>query len=114
MKRNKDLPHYFSIDELADFISQPPALIERLCRCKIHPPWIWGSRWREPRFPIETAPEWQRILDSVDPNTLPENPPPLERPTWVFKQSRKRRDTDLEIILKCLPPKTTERLRTER
>ena len=116
MQKSKPLPHFFSITELADLISQPPELIARLVRCGIHPPWTWRERWHEPRFAIETLPEWLQILDTVNLDTLPENPPPLERPAEAFRNARRKRDSEnaeLELILKHFPARVAERLRAE-
>jgi len=77
--RTTILPHHFTTREIADLLDQPAVLLQRLVRCKICPPWIWRKRWPEPRWPLSTVPEWLRILDRVDLNSLPLDPPPLER-----------------------------------
>ncbi len=111
--RVENLPHYFSAAEIADLIGQPPALLERLLRCGIHPPWVWRSHWKQPRFGIEAIGPWLKILDEIDLDTLPVSPPPLERPEEVFRDSRKATNADVKQFLRLLPVKTQERLRAE-
>ena len=101
------LSHFSSIPEIADRTGRPESLIRRMVNAKRCPYWIWKPRWREPRFHESSIPEWLRLLDEVDLDALPEDLPPLERPQKVFRGSKKRQKTDLEIILKSLPLKNT-------
>jgi hypothetical protein len=111
MIRRKILPHYFSTDEMADLIGKPPALLERLLRSHRHPPYVWRRNWKRPRFGIETIGPWLKILDEIDLDSLPTNPPPMERPTEVFRESRKATAADVKLFLSLLPVKTQERFR---
>ena len=88
MKKLLMLPHFHTGAEVAALLQANPVIIDRLMRCGIHPLWTWEPRWKEPRFRADTIPEWRRILDTVDLDSLPENPPPLERPEETFRESR--------------------------
>jgi len=111
MIRRKELPNYLTTDQMADLIGKPPALLERLLRCGIHPPYKWRRNCKQPRFGIETIGAWAKIADSIDLDSLPVNPPSLERPTEVFRNSRKETRADVKLFLSLLPRKNQERLR---
>jgi len=96
MQKIISLPHLHSSKEVANLLQVDPGIIDRLIRSKIHPEWVWMPKWKKPRFAAETFPEWHRILESFDLNSLPEDPPPLERPADVF-QNRRRGPTAAEL-----------------
>ena len=79
---------YLTIHDVADLCSVPVSIIDRLTRSNIHPPWGWLPSMKEPRFSPSALPEWLRILDAVDLNSLPRNPPPLQRPAEVFNKEQ--------------------------
>lgn len=109
----KRLPHFFTAREIADMFQQPAALIDRMIRTGIHPPFIWRPRWAAPRWSEDSFPAWNKILRDVDLSTLPEDPPPLTRPEKVFEGSRPRGATrqQLDQFLRLFPKREQERLR---
>ncbi len=113
MNSRNNCPHLFNITEIADLLNHPEGLIRRMVNAKRCPGWIWKPRWKEPRFSESSISEWMRILDQIDLDGLPSNPPPLETPTQVFKRIHRHSDAELELILKYSPLKTAERLRAE-
>jgi hypothetical protein len=98
MKKLIPLQHHHTAREVAALLQKDPGVIDRLIRCHRHPVWKWAPRWKEPRFAAEAFPEWRRILDTVDLDSLPEDPPPLERPEETFSGSR-RGPTDKELAI---------------
>lgn len=79
------IPNFLRIEDLAGLLDTTPDVLELLIRCQIHPPWRWTRQMKRPRFGWKTVPEWLRILESVDLDTLPSDPPPLQRPEEVFE-----------------------------
>jgi len=98
MIRRNSLKAYLSMTEIADLLNQPENLIRRMVNAKRCPGWIWKLHWKQPRFAQSSIPEWLRLLDEIDLDTLPLNPPPLERPEQVFKQSRKAIEADMKLF----------------
>jgi hypothetical protein len=90
MTKLLSMPHYHTSREIAALLQTDPDVIDRLVRCRIHPCWFWKNHWREPRWASSTIPEWRHVLDNVDINALPENPPPLERPADAIERRRGR------------------------
>ncbi len=88
MQKLISLPHLHTSTEVAALLQADSGVIDRLVRCGCHPPWVWKPRWKEPRWDSSTIPEWRRILDTIDLATLPKDPPPLQRPSEVFKKNR--------------------------
>jgi|SRR5271157_4686084 len=98
MRKLITLPHYHTSGEIAALLTIDSAVINRLIRASIHPPWTWKPRWKEPRWDSSTISDWLNILNSVDLNSLPKNPPPLERPEETFRESR-RGPTAKELVV---------------
>jgi hypothetical protein len=96
MKKILTLPHLHTSGEVAGLLQVDPEIIDRLIRCKRHPLWTWKPRWKEPRWDSAKIPEWRSILDTVDLDSLPADPPPLQRPTDVFR-NRRRGPTAAEL-----------------
>ncbi len=51
---------------------------------------------------MNTLPEWLRIIDAVDLDTLPEDPPPLEGPGKTFEQAPAPRAEELKLAARML------------
>src|SRR5208283_5209373 len=98
MKKLITLPHCHTSREVEGLLQADPGIIDRLVRSGIHPPWVWQKRWCEPRWDSSTISDWLNILDTVDLDSLPENPPALERPVEAF-QCRRRGATTAERLI---------------
>jgi|GEM_PF-1187737 len=85
MKKLITLPHLHSPKEVANLLQVDLGIIDRLIRLNIHPERVWMPKWKQPPFAAETFPEWRRILDIVDLDSLPLYPPPLQKPSEVFR-----------------------------
>jgi len=100
MGKSTLLPHLYLAEEMGTLLGQPPGLLTRLVRSRIHPPYVWKPPWREPRWPLSTVPQWLQILRSLDLSSLPENPPPLERPVDVFERLDEPTQAELTVAEK--------------
>lgn len=112
--RSNCLPHHHSITEIADIFQVPETHIRHILAKHLEPSWwVWRNHWREPRFPDSSIPEWSRLLEALPAGCFEGEPPKLERPAQVFRQSRLREPTkeEVEAFLRCFPPKERERLR---
>ncbi len=114
MKR-KQLPHYNTILEIADFLHQPQSLIlEWFTRNGVLI--TFGCRDGRNHGSERYLGKWELMLENIDPDELPSCPCQLVRPAEAFRNSRRKREehkANLEIILRSLPPKTAARLRAE-
>ncbi len=98
------IPINLTMNDIASLCDKALELIDKLVRCKICPEYIWRPEMSQPRWHPNTIGEWLRIFDQIDLDTLPEDPPPLERPSEIF-QPKGPTAKELKIFRRILGPK---------
>jgi hypothetical protein len=103
-----DIPINLTMADIAMMCGEPIEIIDRLARCRICPAYVWKSKMSQPRWHPNTIGQWLRILEDVDLDSLPLNPPPLQRPTEVFRD-RGPTKKELALVRKVLGIRESEK-----